>query len=87
MRITSDSKSTKMAHMPISSSPQNYKKGGLNGTTNLVEKYGKCQEVVGRGAFGIVRISHKLDPANSNNELLYIGVHQKCFPALVLARS
>lgn len=25
----------------------------------LVEKYGKCQEVVGRGAFGIVRISHK----------------------------
>jgi len=26
---------------------------------SLVEKYGKCQEVVGRGAFGIVRISHK----------------------------
>jgi protein-serine/threonine kinase len=47
------------------------KKGGPNGSTNLVEKYGKCQEVVGRGAFGIVRISHKPDPANSNNELLY----------------
>jgi protein-serine/threonine kinase len=47
------------------------KKGGPNGTTNLVEKYGKCQEVVGRGAFGIVRISHKQDPSNSNNELLY----------------
>ncbi|KAM5351539.1 hypothetical protein ACJ41O_004262 [Fusarium nematophilum] len=35
------------------------KKGGPNATSTLVEKYGKCQEVVGRGAFGIVRISHK----------------------------
>ncbi|KAL0930907.1 serine threonine-protein kinase hal4 [Colletotrichum truncatum] len=35
------------------------KKNGPNATTTLVEKYGKCQEVVGRGAFGIVRISHK----------------------------
>ncbi|KAH7118492.1 kinase domain-containing protein [Dactylonectria macrodidyma] len=35
------------------------KKGGLNATSTLVGKYGKCQEVVGRGAFGIVRISHK----------------------------
>ncbi|KAJ9152012.1 Serine/threonine-protein kinase hal4 [Pleurostoma richardsiae] len=35
------------------------KKGGPNATATLVEKYGKCQEVVGRGAFGIVRISHK----------------------------
>lgn len=35
-------------------------KVGLNTTsTTLVEKYGKCQEIVGRGAFGIVRISHK----------------------------
>lgn len=33
---------------------------GVNSTsTTLVEKYGKCQEIVGRGAFGIVRISHK----------------------------
>lgn len=37
----------------------NDKKGGPNATSTLVEKYGKCQEVVGRGAFGIVRISHK----------------------------
>ncbi|KAI0393683.1 Pkinase-domain-containing protein [Xylariaceae sp. FL0594] len=37
----------------------NDKKGGPNHSTTLVEKYGKCQEVVGRGAFGIVRISHK----------------------------
>lgn len=35
------------------------KRGGPNATSTLVEKYGKCQEVVGRGAFGIVRISHK----------------------------
>ncbi|KAL6868036.1 Pkinase domain-containing protein [Trichoderma novae-zelandiae] len=33
------------------------RKGPQNST--LVEKYGKCQEIVGRGAFGIVRISHK----------------------------
>ncbi|KAG0648555.1 Serine threonine-kinase ppk10 [Hyphodiscus hymeniophilus] len=35
------------------------KKGGPNATASLVEKYGKCHEIVGRGAFGIVRISHK----------------------------
>ncbi|KAK7949675.1 hypothetical protein PG988_016314 [Apiospora saccharicola] len=35
------------------------RKDGPNASTTLVEKYGKCQEVVGRGAFGIVRISHK----------------------------
>ena len=37
----------------------NDRKGGPNASSTLVEKYGKCQEVVGRGAFGIVRISHK----------------------------
>ncbi|KAF3908726.1 hypothetical protein AA313_de0200998 [Arthrobotrys entomopaga] len=45
------------------------KKGGPNATSTLVEKYGKCQEVVGRGAFGIVRISHKADP--EGKEQLY----------------
>lgn len=47
------------------------KKGGPNHTANLVEKYGKCQEIVGRGAFGIVRISHKQDPNKPDRELLY----------------
>ena len=47
------------------------KKGGPNSTSTLVEKYGKCHEVVGRGAFGIVRISHKQDPKDSRNEQLY----------------
>lgn len=46
-------------------------KGGPNNTANLVEKYGKCQEIVGRGAFGIVRISHKPDPEKPDRELLY----------------
>ncbi|KAL2052610.1 hypothetical protein ABVK25_007170 [Lepraria finkii] len=47
------------------------KKGGPNATATLVQKYGKCQEIVGRGAFGIVRISHKTDPTNSKSEQLY----------------
>lgn len=47
------------------------KKGGPSTTASLVEKYGKCQEVVGRGAFGIVRISHKTDPRDSKVEQLY----------------
>ncbi|TVY21264.1 Serine/threonine-protein kinase hal4 [Lachnellula arida] len=45
------------------------KKGGPNATATLVEKYGKCQEIVGRGAFGIVRISHKRTEASG--EQLY----------------
>ena len=47
------------------------KKGGPNSTATLVQKYGKCQEIVGRGAFGIVRISHKLDPKDNKNEQLF----------------
>ncbi|KAJ5466713.1 Serine/threonine-protein kinase hal4 [Penicillium diatomitis] len=47
------------------------KKCGPNATASLVDKYGKCQEVVGRGAFGIVRISHKVDPTDSKCEQLY----------------
>lgn len=47
------------------------KKGGPNATATLVDKYGKCQEIVGRGAFGIVRISHKVDPKDSKLEQLY----------------
>ncbi|KAL3481845.1 kinase domain-containing protein [Aspergillus californicus] len=47
------------------------KKGGPNATASLVDKYGKCQEIVGRGAFGIVRISHKVDPKDSKIEQLY----------------
>lgn len=47
------------------------KKGGPNATATLVQKYGKCQEIVGRGAFGIVRISHKTNPKDNKTEQLY----------------
>lgn len=47
------------------------KKNGPNATATLVQKYGKCSEVVGRGAFGIVRIAHKTDPNDSKHEQLY----------------
>lgn len=49
------------------------KQGGPNATANLVQKYGKCQEIVGRGAFGIVRIAHKSKDEKdaSKGELLY----------------
>lgn len=46
------------------------KKNGPNQTASLVQKYGKCSEVVGRGAFGIVRIAHKAS-ANGTQEQLY----------------
>ena len=42
--------------------------GGPSTLPTLVEKYGKCQEVVGRGAFGVVRISHK---KSEHGEMLY----------------
>ncbi|KAK1075347.1 serine/threonine-protein kinase HAL4/sat4 [Friedmanniomyces endolithicus] len=47
------------------------KTGGPNATVSLVQKYGKCQEIVGRGAFGIVRIAHKADPKDAKHEQLY----------------
>ncbi|KAJ8610003.1 hypothetical protein MRB53_038843 [Persea americana] len=47
------------------------KSAGPNHSATLVEKYGKCQEIVGRGAFGIVRVAHKADPTDSKHEQLY----------------
>ncbi|KAL9587751.1 MAG: hypothetical protein Q9212_000043 [Teloschistes hypoglaucus] len=47
------------------------RRGGPNATATLVERYGRCQEIIGRGAFGIVRISHKQDPRDSRAEQLY----------------
>ena len=46
-------------------------KNSTNLPQTLVQKYGKCQEVVGRGAFGIVRVAHKQDPKDSKREQLY----------------
>lgn len=36
---------------------------------SFVEKYGRCQEVIGRGSFGVVRVSHKRTDATE--EVLY----------------
>ena len=48
------------------------KKNGIATPTTLVEKYGKCQEVVGKGAFGIVRISHKKVTTGSGEKLFAV---------------
>lgn len=36
---------------------------------SLVEKYGKCHEVIGKGSYGTVRVAHRLDP--DGHEMLY----------------
>lgn len=46
-------------------------KNTANASKTLVQKYGKCQEVVGRGAFGIVRVAHKTDAKDPKREQLY----------------
>jgi protein-serine/threonine kinase len=46
-------------------------KGGPNQSQSLVQKYGKCQEIVGHGAFGIVRVAHKPDSNDPKKERLY----------------
>lgn len=46
-------------------------KGGPNQSQSLVEKYGKCQEIIGHGAFGIVRIAHKQDAKDPRREQLF----------------
>ncbi|KAM7215817.1 serine/threonine-protein kinase [Rhypophila decipiens] len=52
--------------------PAERKPGTHNVSASLVEKYGKCQEVVGRGAFGIVRISHKKNEAGGGEKLFAV---------------
>jgi protein-serine/threonine kinase len=42
-----------------------------NATETLVEKYGECKEIIGRGATATVRISHKKDPKAGKVEQLY----------------
>jgi len=47
------------------------KTGGPNHSQTLVQKYGKCQEIVGHGAFGIVRVAHKTDAKDPKREQLF----------------
>jgi protein-serine/threonine kinase len=46
-------------------------KGGPTSSQTLVQKYGKCQEIVGHGAFGIVRVAHKTDLKDPKREQLF----------------
>lgn len=44
---------------------------------SFVEKYGRCQEVIGRGSFGVVRISHKkTDNAQMGSEEILYAVKE-----------
>lgn len=36
---------------------------------SFIQKYGKCQEVIGKGAYGTVRIAHKFDQSTQRNVL------------------
>lgn len=38
---------------------------------SFVEKYGRCQEVIGKGSFGVVRVAHKKVESTSTEEVLY----------------
>ncbi|KAL0262199.1 serine/threonine-protein kinase HAL4/sat4 [Diplodia seriata] len=46
-------------------------KTGASSSMTLVQKYGKCQEIIGRGAFGIVKIAHKQDQRDPKREQLF----------------
>lgn len=52
-------------------------KGGPSSSQTLVEKYGRCQEIVGHGAFGIVRIAHKVDPHGRKEQLFAVKEFHK----------
>lgn len=65
-----------VSHMRNNTSP--YHNGGnllepmsKQDSRSFVEKYGRCQEVIGRGSFGVVRISHKKTDVNSHERVLY----------------
>lgn len=38
---------------------------------SFVEKYGRCQEVIGKGSFGVVRVAHKKIESSGSEEKLY----------------
>ncbi|KAI9023729.1 kinase-like domain-containing protein [Phycomyces nitens] len=45
----------------------------ISSSSCLAQKWGTCHEVIGKGAFGVVRVIHKADPSSSagKNEQLY----------------
>lgn len=46
-------------------------------SASLVQKYGKCQEVIGKGAYGIVRVAHKYDHATRREMLFAVKEFKK----------
>ncbi|CAG8435616.1 3703_t:CDS:2 [Ambispora gerdemannii] len=48
-----------------------------NTEASLTEKYGKCQEVIGKGAFGVVRIAHKTEPKVPGEKLFAVKEFKK----------
>ncbi|OZJ05445.1 hypothetical protein BZG36_01633 [Bifiguratus adelaidae] len=74
--VEDDSNNTK-AHgnlLQANKSPELSSEGAnsvINGTS-FAEKWGTCQEVIGKGAFGVVRITHKVDASvPGSGERLY----------------
>lgn len=56
---------------PERSNSSKKEKNLVNSNSSLSEKYGDCHEIIGKGSFGIVRISYKVDPKNAHAEQLY----------------
>jgi protein-serine/threonine kinase len=46
-------------------------------SASLVQKYGKCQEVIGKGAYGIVRVAHKYDHVTRREVLFAVKEFKK----------
>ncbi|QEU62595.1 Sat4 [Kluyveromyces lactis] len=42
-----------------------------HGSVTFGQKYGRCQEVIGKGSFGVVRICHKKNLKSVSGEILY----------------
>ncbi|KAI5968186.1 SAT4 [Candida margitis] len=68
--VTQVKNHTSPYHQPGTAEVNNSEKGPNVDTgpdcRSFVEKYGRCQEVIGRGSFGVVRISHKKLDAATN---------------------
>lgn len=43
-------------------------------TSSFAQKWGDCQEIIGRGAFGVVRVAHKKDSPDSKERLYAVKV-------------
>ncbi|ANB11998.1 serine/threonine protein kinase SAT4 [Sugiyamaella lignohabitans] len=54
-----------------------FKTGVVPSQSSFVEKYGKCHEVIGKGAFGVVRVAHKTDPKNQRDLLFAVKEFKK----------